>query len=307
MHTLSVAAAACPSRRAPCRHRAASRTCVRATRKVTQHTTGGDCDIAVHIYGTAEEVAAALCARVEAEARDAVAKRGVFALAVPGGSVLKMLAGLTDSSMDWSKARESQRMRPQVAMDCADSRRVQVVLAYANHKCVPLDAETSTHAKALKLFLGAATRAGCVVITPGGSDDAPAEAAKYNARLLGETRISKEPGTGVCQFDLCLLGMGSDGADSAPALTHPAMLTRSLRTRGLAVPQPPRGAVTKPAAVFERGQGQRAELHHALIGSDERGQVHAAGHDRRKQSRCGAAVFGGQATRGGFSGADGSV
>ena len=45
----------------------------------------------------ADAVGAAICAKVEAAAAEAIAKRGHFALAIPGGSVLKMLAGSAPS------------------------------------------------------------------------------------------------------------------------------------------------------------------------------------------------------------------
>ena len=69
---------------------------------------------------------------VEAAATAAIAERGHFALAIPGGSVLKMLAGSTPS---WA---------------------AQTTLAYVNHKCVAMDdAALATHAKARAGFLDA--------------------------------------------------------------------------------------------------------------------------------------------------------
>ena len=88
-----------------------------------------------------------------------MAARGAFALAIPGGSILKML--VTGSSqlegVEWDKG----------------------VLAYVNHKCVPNDDAAATHQKAMDLFLSGWP--GMRVITMGGSGDGEAEARRYEA------------------------------------------------------------------------------------------------------------------------------
>ena len=83
----------------------------------------------------------------------ACACAGHFALAIPGGSVLKMLA---KSSPKWAG---------------------QTTLAFVNHKAVPVDDESlSTLAKARKLFLSEWEALGCNVVPLDGSSDAEAEA-----------------------------------------------------------------------------------------------------------------------------------
>ena len=54
----------------------------------------------VHIFPTEEEVTSAVHKIVESAANDAIASKGSFALAIPGGSVLKVLSTL-DPSSDW--------------------------------------------------------------------------------------------------------------------------------------------------------------------------------------------------------------
>lgn len=73
-------------------------------RTFIQHTEGPATDLGVEVYPSEEGVASYLVRSVEEAAAKAIAERGVFLLAVPGGSVLKMLAGLSNSKkVDWSK------------------------------------------------------------------------------------------------------------------------------------------------------------------------------------------------------------
>ena len=82
-------------------------------------------------------------------------------------------------------------------------------MVYANHKCVELEAENSTHQKARKLFVDACD--GLTVLAPSGGADPVAEAKSYEAKMLGLSgRLPFGPG-GTPVFDLMLLGMGSDG------------------------------------------------------------------------------------------------
>ena len=132
-------------------------------------------------------VGAELCARVEAAAAKAIAAHGHFALAIPGGSILKML----------------QNSAPKWADKCT--------LAYVNHKAVPMDdAALATHAKASALFLD--NWAGVNAIVMDGTGDAKAEAVSYEAQLkeLPEDTLPRDA-SGMPVFDLMLIGVGDDG------------------------------------------------------------------------------------------------
>jgi 6-phosphogluconolactonase len=125
--------------------------------------------------------------RLEEAAASAIAERGHFAMAIPGGSVLKMLEGTAPS---WAS---------------------ETTLAFVNHKAVDVeDAAMSTQAKANKLFLSG--WAGAKVIGLGGSSDAKLEAAAYEDLLRGLS-AEKLPrnADGVPQFDMMLIGVGDDG------------------------------------------------------------------------------------------------
>jgi hypothetical protein len=89
----------------------------------------------VWILKTEAEVTQAVHVIVEDAARRAIAERGHFALAIPGGSVLKVLSSL--DAGDWAS---------------------KTTLAYVNHKCVPNDDLSSAiHAKVRRKLLFSAS------------------------------------------------------------------------------------------------------------------------------------------------------
>jgi len=124
-------------------------------------------------------------------AKEAIAERGYFALAIPGGSILKMLVGddILDGE-DWTS---------------------KTTIAYVNHKCVDMDdADLATHAKARNLFLD--NWVGTNTLIMDGTDDGDAEAAAYEAKLKalsGDVLPRDENGLPI--FDLALIGVGDDG------------------------------------------------------------------------------------------------
>jgi 6-phosphogluconolactonase len=149
----------------------------------------------VRVLADASAVSAAVSEIVRQAARRAIAERGHFALAIPGGSILKMLVDCVDSNSD-----------------NGDSWTSQTTLVYVNHKCVAMeDEQLSTHAKATKLFLN--QWKGCNVITMDGTDNGPAEAYSYQAKLraLSSDILPISSSSGYPVFDLALIGVGDDG------------------------------------------------------------------------------------------------
>lgn len=125
-------------------------------------------------------------------ARKAISERGHFTLAIPGGSVLKMLVNLP-SFDEWAS---------------------KTTLVYVNHKCVEMDdIDRSTHAKAIKLFLGDWERAGLNTLVLDGTADGEQEARRYEEKIknLEDTKLPRDSHTGLPQFDLALIGVGDDG------------------------------------------------------------------------------------------------
>ncbi|GLC43113.1 hypothetical protein PLESTB_000861800 [Pleodorina starrii] len=176
-----------------CGHDARSSTSCGALISYVEVAAGSDTpeDLAVEVHPTEAAVGARICELVVQSAQAAVAQRGFFFLAIPGGSVLKMCGGLVGQHMPWDRT----------------------FLFYVNHKCVPLGDKSSTHQKALDLFL---TRLGVPLANVAalkGSSDAVAEAHEYESRLrqLAVQRGMDLTADVVPRFDLMLLGMGADG------------------------------------------------------------------------------------------------
>jgi 6-phosphogluconolactonase len=142
---------------------------------------------AIRIFPDAETVGATVRDIVQRAAQTAISERGHFALAIPGGSILKMLIGCRG---DWTN---------------------QTTLVYVNHKCVPMDdLDLATHAKANKYFLSEWNS--CNVIVMDGTDDGPAEATSYQAKMQALTPdILPRSTDGFPVFDLALIGVGDDG------------------------------------------------------------------------------------------------
>ena len=143
----------------------------------------------VRILSNANAVGNTVRHLVQEAAEAAIAKRGYFALAIPGGSILKMLVG-DDIIGDWT---------------------TKTTIAYVNHKCVPMDdAELATHAKARALFLDAWSGANTLIMD--GTDQGATEAASYDAKLKAlSPDILPRNENGLPVFDLALIGVGDDG------------------------------------------------------------------------------------------------
>jgi 6-phosphogluconolactonase len=145
----------------------------------------------VVVLEDADAVGNAVRKIVGESAVEAIADHGYFALAIPGGSILKMLVGDDIlSGSDWTS---------------------KTVIAYVNHKCVDMeDGDLATHAKARKLFMDKWD--GVNVIVLDGTDDGAVEAASYEAKMkaLSDKELPRDA-AGLPVFDLALIGVGDDG------------------------------------------------------------------------------------------------
>lgn len=117
-----------------------------------------------------------------------IQERGHFALAIPGGSILKMLAGEIPNKDEWTS---------------------KTTLFYVNHKCVGMDdKDLATHAKARKLFLDSWNGVNAIILD--GTDDGEKEAKSYEDKMrsLSEVVLPRCEDTGLPVFDLALIGVG---------------------------------------------------------------------------------------------------
>ena len=131
-----------------------------------------------------------VCQFVANAAKSAIKSRGVFHLAVAGGSLLDTLSKLVDhkDDVDFSK----------------------VVLSFANHKCVAPTSDKATLTKCKSKFADAVgiTRFIEPSPTPADSGDGSAEAEFY-AKALKDAGVPHVDGKPL--VDLILLGLGADG------------------------------------------------------------------------------------------------
>lgn len=128
---------------------------------------------------------------VSQAANRAIQERGYFSIAIPGGSILKMLAGDIPNKEEWTS---------------------KTTLAYVNHKCVSMDDEQlATHAKACKLFLNEWDGVNAIVLD--GTADGEQEAKTYEEKIrsIGDDVLPKSTDSGLPIFDLALIGVGDDG------------------------------------------------------------------------------------------------
>ena len=179
----------------------------------------------VEIYPDAAAVGNAVRHLVKECAEKAVAERGHFALAIPGGSILKMLVGKDILDGEWTS---------------------KTTIAYVNHKCVSMDdGELATHAKARKLFLD--QWEGCTTLIMDGTDDGKAEANAYEAKLkaLPEDVLPRNE-KGMPVFDLALIGVGDDGHVGSLYPDRDEVLEESAWVLPVEMKSPPSITLTLP-------------------------------------------------------------
>lgn len=146
----------------------------------------------VIVYKDKQTVSKHLCSDIINNAKIAINKKGSFNIAVPGGSVLKLLSTLKehkeDKSIEWSKMN----------------------FFYVNHKCVPNDDVSSTHFKAKSIFLDTLCEINALPIYQDISTVTPGHntAEHYYTEVIRKTIPMRN---GLPIFDYMLIGMGADG------------------------------------------------------------------------------------------------
>ena len=202
-------------------------------------------------------------------AKQAIAERGYFALAIPGGSILKMLAG-DDILGDWT---------------------LKTTICYVNHKCVEMDdAELATHAKAMKIFLN--KWEGCNTIIMDGTDKGEEEAKLYEQKMKAlDENVLPRNSKGLPVFDLALIGVGDDGhigslypgrdevlvGDNGPWVLSVNMKSPPSITLSLPVMANAKQVVVAACGVSDKyPQGKSAGMKRAVVTEDETVQTFPA-------------------------------
>lgn len=210
----------------------------------------------VVVLKDADAVGAKIRQIVEDAAAKAIADHGHFYLAIPGGSILKMLVG---SKGDWTQS---------------------TTIAYVNHKCVAMDDEKlATHAKAMHLFMK--DWKGCNPIIMDGTADGSAEAAAYQSKLESLTGLPKDD-NGVPMFDLSLIGVGDDGHVGSLYPNREEVLETKRWVLSVAMKDPPSISLSLPVmanakevvvaacGVSEKyPQGKSDAMKRAVVNEDE--------------------------------------
>ncbi|KAL3929414.1 MAG: hypothetical protein SGARI_004753, partial [Bacillariaceae sp.] len=195
---------------------------------------------------------------VEDAAKEAIAEKGHFYLAIPGGSILKMLVG-SGIRKEW----------------CS-----KTTIAYANHKCVDMgDEDLAPHAKAMKLFMS--EWEGCNPIVLDGTNNGPQEAAAYEAKLKALDNLPLNS-NGLPVFDLALIGVGDDGHIGSLYPNREEVLETEKWVLSVAMKEPPSITLSLPVmagatqvVVAACGvsdkypQGKSAGMHRAVAAEDE--------------------------------------
>jgi len=192
----------------------------------------GGMEAAVDIRDGREELAHALAERVRAAAAEAAAARGRFCLAIPGGSVLGLLAdGLAGGG----------------AVDARDWE-----LFWTDERAVPAD-DPDSNARAARETLLPRLRLPSGRIHPmEGGRGAEEGAQAYEAELAQAFRLGPDEWP---RFDLVLLGVGEDGHVASLFPGSPAL--RETRRRAAAAhdaPKPPPDRITLTLPVLNHAR-----------------------------------------------------
>ncbi|HYN08931.1 MAG TPA: 6-phosphogluconolactonase [Vicinamibacterales bacterium] len=194
-----------------------------------------------------EHVAAECARRFERVAAVAIAARGHFSCALPGGSVAEVcFPALAGAAVDWSRTH----------------------FFFGDERAVPPSDPQSNYGLAWRLWLGHLNE-GLIHRMPADLADIDSAAARYEAalrRTLGDTP----------RLDLVLLGVGTDGHVCSLFPGHPALDERERLVVAVTdAPKPPprRLTLTLPALAAARalvvcafGQDKAAALRDAIEG-----------------------------------------
>ncbi|KAJ8325119.1 hypothetical protein BDV3_007305 [Batrachochytrium dendrobatidis] len=142
----------------------------------------------LYSFSSKDAVSVALNSLIERLSADAISKRGVFTIAVSGGSLPKILAAhlCHNKSIDFSKWH----------------------VLFADERCVPLSHPDSNYGACKAALLDLIPAHQVTTISESLLSDPEAAAADYQSKLISAVKDTAE---GIPRLDALLLGMGPDG------------------------------------------------------------------------------------------------
>ncbi|GHO83062.1 6-phosphogluconolactonase [Dictyobacter formicarum] len=177
----------------------------------------------VTIFSDVEQLSRAAADYIVRVAREAIAARGLFTLALSGGSTPKKLYSLLAtesyrSQIDWSK----------------------VEIFWSDERCVPPDDPESNYRMANEVMLSK------LPIPAEHIHSMPADQADRDAASVAYTQEMKRTfGTDdVPQFDLIQLGMGPEGHTASLFPHQPSLREQQRLVMPVSVPKPPPDRLT---------------------------------------------------------------
>ncbi|XP_078607961.1 6-phosphogluconolactonase-like [Branchiostoma floridae x Branchiostoma japonicum] len=207
----------------------------------------------VHVLAGQAEIGAALGALVAAKAQEAIGRRGVFTIAVSGGSTTKIFCQemVKRADVGWDKWR----------------------VFMADERLVPLDQEDCNYKGYKDALVGTVPLAAEHIYPINPSLSVEAAAEDYTQKLK---QVFSED-TPV--FDVVLLGMGPDGHTASLFPGHKLLQEKTLLVAPISdSPKPPPNRVTLTFKVLNRarcaifvctGEGKAANVKNVLEGNEE--------------------------------------
>lgn len=180
----------------------------------------------IKTFNNIENLSAALGRYIMLAAQEAVAARGMFAIALSGGSGIKIIGKAIADRIDGSKWH----------------------IFWADERCVPLTSEDSNYAGAMEYLLKHIDIPANQIYTIDDSLCAVDAAKDYQAKLM---RVFG----GLPRFDLILLGIGEDGHTASLFPSHPALNeTHKWVAAVLDSPKPPSQRITLTLPVINNAR-----------------------------------------------------
>eukprot|EP00213_Chloropicon_mariensis_P003577 CAMPEP_0197482976 /NCGR_PEP_ID=MMETSP1309-20131121/56646_1 /TAXON_ID=464262 /ORGANISM="Genus nov. species nov., Strain RCC998" /LENGTH=543 /DNA_ID=CAMNT_0043025559 /DNA_START=497 /DNA_END=2128 /DNA_ORIENTATION=- len=144
----------------------------------------------VMVYSSKQSLGDSLVSDVTEAAKEAIKQTGKFTVALSGGSLINLLAGLDASALDWSK----------------------VHVFWVDERLTPLESEDSSAGTAKRVFLDKLGLAEGQHYTIDASLPVDQAARAYEGRMLALSgEVLPRNASGLPVLDMVLLGMGPDG------------------------------------------------------------------------------------------------